>query len=52
MTRIGIHLRIAAILLIATIAVGAGVRLGANEGIATADPITALTREFRAASGG
>jgi hypothetical protein len=52
MTRIGTHLRIAAVLLIATIAVGAGARLGAKQGAATAGPSAALAREFRAATGG
>jgi Ca-activated chloride channel family protein len=52
MTRIGTHLRIAAILLIATIAVGAGARLGAKQGAATAGPSAELAREFRAATGG
>ena len=52
MTRIATKLRIAAILLIATIAIGAGARLGAKEGAGTSDPSTPLAREFRAQTTG
>jgi len=52
MTRITTNLRIAAILLIATLAIGAAARLGAMEGAGTPDPSTPLAREFRAQASG
>jgi Ca-activated chloride channel family protein len=52
MTRIAPNLRIAAILLIATIAIGAGAKLGAKQSAATANASTPLAREFRAPTTG
>ncbi len=52
MTRIATNLRIAATLLIATIAIGVGARLSAKEPAVSADPNAPLAREFRAQTSG
>ena len=52
MTRITTNLRIAAMLLIATLAIGTGARLGAKESTPISNPSTPLAREFRAQPAG